>query len=330
MASTDARPVPRKNTAFRVTFPIYDASGNLDTGASTLDSEVSKDGAAFADATNEAVGIGNGFYYLDLDTGDMSGDTIVVVVKSDEKTTSMVIYPEEDGDYRADARMIRGDTGAADRLLKLAGSQLKTDGTFDTGTGQTTNTFNITATATTDTGQVSNAVWNSLRSAHTVAGSFGESDTGINDRLGRIQTDVDTGLRDTITDLDTGLRDHITNVDTGLTTRLDNVSVQRVRGDTGAGQRFFRFLEKLDTGGDLSVSASVDTGQVNQAVWQGNASRTLTSISDTGLNGRLTAIQNKTDSLTFTVSGQVDANIQSVNDTTVQGNGSSGNEWRPG
>lgn len=40
------------------------------------------------------------------------------------------------------------------------------------------------------------------------------------------------------------------------------------------------------------------------------------------------AIKAKTDSLTFTVAGQVDANIQSVNDVTVNGNGA-GTPWGP-
>ena len=49
MASTDAKPVPQKNVAYRVTFPILDADGDLVTGATGLDSEVSKDGGTFAD-----------------------------------------------------------------------------------------------------------------------------------------------------------------------------------------------------------------------------------------------------------------------------------------
>ncbi len=40
------------------------------------------------------------------------------------------------------------------------------------------------------------------------------------------------------------------------------------------------------------------------------------------------AIKAKTDSLTFTVAGQVDANIQSVNDVTVNGDGA-GTPWGP-
>jgi hypothetical protein len=41
------------------------------------------------------------------------------------------------------------------------------------------------------------------------------------------------------------------------------------------------------------------------------------------------AIKAKTDSLTFTVAGQVDANIESVNGTTVTGSGTEGDPWGP-
>jgi hypothetical protein len=40
------------------------------------------------------------------------------------------------------------------------------------------------------------------------------------------------------------------------------------------------------------------------------------------------AIKVKTDSLTFTVAGNVDANVQRINDVTVVGAGTSGNKWR--
>jgi hypothetical protein len=43
----------------------------------------------------------------------------------------------------------------------------------------------------------------------------------------------------------------------------------------------------------------------------------------------LTAVKAKTDSLTFTVAGQVDSNIQYVNDVQVIGTGQPGNEWGP-
>jgi hypothetical protein len=43
----------------------------------------------------------------------------------------------------------------------------------------------------------------------------------------------------------------------------------------------------------------------------------------------LTAVKAKTDSLTFTVANQVNANIQYVNDVQVTGTGQAGNEWGP-
>jgi len=198
----------------------------------------------------------------------------------------------------------------------------------------------------------------------------GFADTGINDRLARIQSDVDTGLRVHIDDSDTGLKDTIADLDTGLRGILvtTGVNLGRIRGDTGAADRFFRYTQKLDTGGDATVSASVDTGQVNQAVWQANAARSITNVADTGvvnslqiiradvdtglrihiddsdtglkdtiadldtgLRGLLTAIKTKTDSLTFTVAGFADANIQYVNDVAITGVGDTGtaNTWRP-
>ncbi len=44
-------------------------------------------------------------------------------------------------------------------------------------------------------------------------------------------------------------------------------------------------------------------------------------------NADVALIKAKTDSLTFTVAGQVDANIQSINDTTITGNGQAGTEF---
>jgi len=49
----------------------------------------------------------------------------------------------------------------------------------------------------------------------------------------------------------------------------------------------------------------------------------------TDVVSNVAAIKVKTDSLTFTVAGQVDANIQYVNDVQVSGTGAVGNEWGP-
>lgn len=127
MASTDAKPLPIKNTAYRITFTIFDADGDLVTGATGLDSEVSKDGGTFADCTNEATEIAtsSGMYYLDLTAGEMNADTVAIIVKtssSGAKTTPVVIYPWEasDGNTIADdllKRDMSSVTGEASRSL---------------------------------------------------------------------------------------------------------------------------------------------------------------------------------------------------------------------
>lgn len=134
MAASDARPVPRKNTAFRVTFGIFDADGDLVTGASGLDSEVSKDGGTFADCTNEATEIAtsSGMYYLDLTADEMNADTVAIIVKtstSGAKTTPIVMYPEEAGDFRLSATP---PTAAeiADAVWDEATTSHTTSGTF--------------------------------------------------------------------------------------------------------------------------------------------------------------------------------------------------------
>jgi hypothetical protein len=229
-----------------------------------------------------------------------NGSTYWVAIDSvtvDARTVRFFPAMFEIGEPRANVVQVDGDTGAADQLQKAFAS--------------------------------------------------GFADTGINQRLGQIQSDVDTGLRAHITDVDTGLHDTIADLDTGLrgilittgvnVTRLDsdtgfadrlgkfasvlsdagqidtgtgvadtgglansvwngtraahttagtfgeyvNADIDLIRGDTGGADRFYRYTQKLDTGGDATVAASVDTGQVNQAVWQANAQRKLTV--DTGI-----------------------------------------------
>jgi hypothetical protein len=97
MASTDARLTAKKATALRISFPIYDADGDLVSGATALDSEVSKDAGTFADCTNEATEIAtnSGIYYLDLTASEMNADTVIVQTKTSTagaKTAVNILY----------------------------------------------------------------------------------------------------------------------------------------------------------------------------------------------------------------------------------------------
>lgn len=174
MAATDARPVPRKNTAYRVTFPILDADGDLVTGAATLDSEVSIDGGTFADCTNEATEIAtsSGIYFLDLSAAEMNGDTIAVIVKTGTagaKTTTLVFYPEELGDYRIStpANFTDLSISATTGLVNI--TQTAADKVWSTTTRAITDKAGFALSAA-----GIQAIWDALTSALTTVGSIGK------------------------------------------------------------------------------------------------------------------------------------------------------------
>lgn len=96
MAAGDASPFPIKNQAYRVTFALKDVNDDLVSGATSPDSEVSKDGGTFTDCTNEATEIAtsSGVYFLDLTATEMNADTVAIIVKSGSaKTKEIILYP---------------------------------------------------------------------------------------------------------------------------------------------------------------------------------------------------------------------------------------------
>ncbi len=120
MAATDALPRPIYGVAYRLVFPIFDATGALVTGATSPDSEVSKDQGTFADCTNEATEIASssGMYYLDLTATEMAAQCVTVIVKSGTgKTAPIVLYPE--------LMVVRGECDAAGTTTSIITSSLK-------------------------------------------------------------------------------------------------------------------------------------------------------------------------------------------------------------
>jgi len=124
MAATDARPIPIKAAAYRVTFPILDADGDLVTAAAALDSEISKDGGTFVDCTNEATEIAtsSGMYFLDITATEMDADTVAVIVKTTTtgaKTTPIVLYPATSTgeEIPVDTRKVAGTAQTAGDII---------------------------------------------------------------------------------------------------------------------------------------------------------------------------------------------------------------------
>ena len=288
MASTDAKAIPVKGAAYRVTFPILDADGDLVTAAATLDSEVSKDGGTFADCTNEATEIAtsSGMYFLDLTATEMDADTVAIIVKTGTagaKTTPIVLYT------------------AARSVNDLA---------YPTVTGRSIDV---------STGGEVGLDWANVGSPTTTVGLSG---TTI-----KTATDVETDTADIQARLPAALT-------VGGNMKSDALAIS---GDTVAADNAESFFDGTGYAGTNNVIPTVTTltghtaqtgdayAIVNSGTHGNAALKTLVDTVDTVVDG----VKAKTDSLTFTVAGQVDANTKSVNSVTVTGAGTAGDPWGP-
>ena len=168
MAAGDASAFGKKGVAYRVTFPILDADGDLVTGATGLDSEVSKDGGTFTDCTNEATEIAtsSGVYYLDLTAIEMNADTVAVIVKtssSGAKTTTLVIYPLEDGDVIANMTQVGGQTASASGTVTFPAATLASTANITSASGvslASSQTFSTSGSVGSVTGAVGSVTGN--------------------------------------------------------------------------------------------------------------------------------------------------------------------------
>lgn len=81
------------------------------------------------------------------------------------------------------------------------------------------------------------------------------------------------------------------------------------------------------TSGTFGEQAKTDVDAILAQLVSGDVALTLSDI--LGYVDDIPAVKAKTDSLTYTVAGVVDSNIQRVNDVTVTGDGSGGTPWGP-
>lgn len=205
---------------------------------------------------------------------------------------------------------------------------------------------NAGGSALTEAG-IADAVWDELQSGHVGAGTFGEVATEIASIL------VDTaeigaagaGLTEA-----GGTGDHLTAINlpnqtmdiTGNITGNLSGSVGSVTGAINTAAGTITTLDALDTAQDSQHSTTqgkVDTAQADLDILTGTDGATLatsqanyapaTAAALTTVDTVVDGIKAKTDSLTFTTAGQVDSNVQYVNDVAVGGTGALGDEWGP-
>jgi hypothetical protein len=164
---------------------------------------------------------------------------------------------------------------------------------------------------------IADAVWDEARSGHVTAGSFGEYVLADATRISGDATAADnleamvdgTGLTLTGVTVPT-----VTTVGT-LTTYTGNTPQT---GDAFA---------RLGAPAGASVSADVAAVKVDTAAILVDTGTTLDGYIQT-VDTVVDAIKAKTDSLTFTQAGHVDANVQRINDVVVNGDGST-TPWGP-
>lgn len=108
---------------------------------------------------------------------------------------------------------------------------------------------------------------------------------------------------------------------------LNNLSAADIRAAVGlVSANLDTQLDAIPTNADLATAlAGADDANLAAIASLASTLATIVGYIDT----EVAAIKAKTDQLTFSVVGEVDANTHSINDVTVTGTGETGTEWGP-
>lgn len=184
---------------------------------------------------------------------------------------------------------------------------------------------------------IADAVWDEAQSGHVSAGSFGEIATEIAAIL------VDTaeigvaGAGLTNINLPDQTMNITGNITGNLSGSVGSVATGGITAASFAAGAIDNAAIATDAIGSNELAASAIAEIQNGLSNLSQADiRTAVGLASANLDTQLStidtvvdAVKVKTDSLTFTVAGQVDSNIQYVNDVQVTGDGQTGTEWGP-
>jgi len=280
------------------------------------DIDISKAGSAFASknsggATAEGA---NGWYHTTFDATDTSAVGImeIEVTFTGALPVFKTFYVLEEAIY--DALFADGATG----LLPA------------TVSGGATEAKQVTAQADLDILTGTDGATLATTQGNYAPNKIAPDNTSIADIL----VDTGTTIPGTISTLQTSVDDVPTNAE--LTARtLPTASYFDPSADTVAN---VTTVATTTTNTDMRGTESAATATA-LATMQGNVTSILADTNElqsddlpsllAALDVLIDAIKAKTDNLTFTSGTDLDANIQKVNDVTVTGTGSTGNEWGP-
>jgi hypothetical protein len=194
MAASDAIPVPRKNTAFRMGIDVRNITTyGLITSWTGADSQVSKDGAAYAVCTNEATEIGSsGTGYIEFTASEMNADMVqyrLTLTNTNAETLVITLYPEEAGDYRANTVQVGGTSQTARDLGANLDATVSSRSTYAGGDTSGVTTL-LTRLSSVRAGYLDNLSAGAVAQASNLATLAGYVDTEV----AAIQADVTTLL----------------------------------------------------------------------------------------------------------------------------------------
>lgn len=144
-------------------------------------------------------------------------------------------------------------------------------------------------------------------------------------------TNITGGTITTVTNLTNAptAGDFTATMKTSIGTAVAASAVASVTGNVGGNVTGSVGSVTGNVGGNVTGSVGSVVGLTASNLDATISSRLASASYTAPDNTSITEIKAKTDSLTFTVAGQVDSNIQYVNDTQVTGNGTAGTPWGP-
>jgi hypothetical protein len=246
MAASDAIPVPRKNTAYRMGIDVRNTTTyGLITSWTGADSQVSKDGAAYAACTNEATEIGtSGSGYIELTASEMNADMVqykLTLTNTNAETLVITLYPEEAGDYRANTVQVSGTTQTARDLGANLDATVSSRSTYAGGDTSGVSTL-LTRLSSVRAGYLDNLSAGAVAQASNLATLAGYVDTEV----AAIQADVTTLL----TRLSSIRAGYLDNLSAGAVAQASNLATLAGYVDTEVAA-ILAIATKLDTALEL-------------------------------------------------------------------------------
>lgn len=259
--------------------------------ASNLDTTISSRMATYTQPT--------GFLSATFPTGTVA-NTTNITAGTITTATNLTNAPTA-GDFTS---TMKTGLNAATPVATLSG-----DLTATMKTSVTTAATAATPTAAAVTGavgSVTGAVGSVTGAVGSVTGNVGGNVTGS---IGALATQAKTDVENAV--WDATMSSHVTSLTTGATLN-------------GAGAAGDPWTTALPGAYGAGTAGNIVGNNLNATVSSRLASTGYTAPDNTSVS----AIKTKTDSLTFTVAGKVDANIKAVNSVTVNGDGSA-TPWGP-